>query len=173
MEPTQETWRDIPGYDGCYQISDQGRVRSRKNHDGSAGDTWHLKRHGIGRKGYLKAVLWRGNRQFNHYVHTLVIEAFVGPRPPGMEVAHNNGDNTDNRPSNLRYATPKENQADRIAHGTAIRGEQAWNTKLTEQQVRAIRGSVGRTQQALADEYGVHRSTIENILNGANWRWLA
>jgi hypothetical protein len=170
-----EFWRDVPGYDGHYQVSDLGRVRSCKTHDGRAGPTWVLRAPQVGRKGYLMLALYKRNRQSTRYIHSLVAEAFIGPRPAGKDVAHNNGHPQDNRVTNLRWATKKENQADRLAHGTAIRGEIAYNHKLTEGAVREIRrlwAAGGVTRRELAEHFRVSESAIQQIYMGKNWAWL-
>jgi hypothetical protein len=118
-----EHWLFIPGYVGLYQVSDQGRVRSlSRRHSVQPGGTAVVdaeivvphKRSSyqgvslIGKQGGSRA----------HYVHRLVLEAFVGPCPPGMETRHLNGDPSDNRLVNLAWGTPSENNLDRVKHGT-------------------------------------------------------
>ncbi|WP_423203306.1 HNH endonuclease signature motif containing protein [Mycobacterium intracellulare] len=68
--------------------------------------------------GYLVVSVYAGQRARQRYVHHLVLETFVGPRPPGQECRHLNGDRTDNRLCNLRWGTHSENQFDQVAHGT-------------------------------------------------------
>src|SRR3546814_16009402 len=72
------------------------------------------------------------------------MEAFVGPRPDGMEVAHNDGDPLNNRLENLRYATPAENTDDKLKHGTLLRGNAVGTAKLTVGDVRFIRQMRGK-----------------------------
>lgn len=100
-----EQWLPVPGSPG-YEVSDQGRVR------GPSG----ILHQGRMKVGYLRVSL--GSRSARKPVHTLVLTAFVGPRPTGMEACHNNGDHTDNRLVNLRWDTRRENQRDRVRHGT-------------------------------------------------------
>ena len=109
-----EEWRDIAGYEGAYQVSSLGRVRSLPG--------WHrggrvLKLGLSGRVGnqYYNVVL---HGRYTKSVHVLVAEAFIGPRPPKTDVCHNNGNRLDNRVENLRYGTRAENMADRNEHGT-------------------------------------------------------
>jgi transposase-like protein len=121
-----ENWRPIPGRDG-YEVSDLGRVRSvdrigtRRLRDGRTvlanlkGRL--LKRHVLG-TGYLLVRLGQGQA----YVHHLVLEAFVGPRPAGHQAAHGDGDRRNASLANLRWATPKENAADMLLHGTRLFG---------------------------------------------------
>lgn len=116
-------WRDIPGYEGVYQVSSEGQVRSldRVVQHPVSGDTLRrgkvlrLKRRS---EGYLYVRLYRGGKSKSRSVHHLVLEAFVGPRPEGSETRHLDGDPTNNRVSNLAWGTPKENAQDKKRHGT-------------------------------------------------------
>jgi hypothetical protein len=92
-----------------------------------------------------------------------------------MQVAHNNGIKTDNRLHNLRYDTAKGNAADRIKHGTQVRGEDSHNAKLNRDQVEEIvlRILNGDRQATIAEDYGVDKATISSIAIGRNWNWVA
>jgi hypothetical protein len=108
-------------------------------------------------------------------VHVLVAEAFIGPRPDGLHVCHNDGVPTNNRADNLRYDTPKGNHADRLKHGTSNRGENHGQARLTAEDVRAIRAEYaagGVTQQAIADRYRVSRLTVGDAINRRTWAHL-
>ena len=118
-----EVWRPIPGYEGWYEVSDAGRVRSldryvdyktgqRVLHRGKT-----LKNQQFQATGYPFVNLWKDGKGSPRTVHSLVMEAFVGPRGKGMEVCHENGVRTDNRLKNLRYGTSRENNLDIIRHG--------------------------------------------------------
>lgn len=104
-------------------------------------------------------------------VHLLVCEAFHGPRPARMQARHLNGDNQDNSSGNLRWGTPEENYADRDAHGTTARGERQGLAKLTELEVRQIRGLLvnGLPQREIADEFSVSEGTISDIGHWRTW----
>lgn len=107
------------------------------------------------------------------WVHRVVLGAFAGPCPDGMQGCHNDGDRQNNRLSNLRYGTPTENQGDRVEHGTHGRGERSATAKLCEAQVLDIhRRAPTETHSALAAEFGVARTTITAINQGATWGWL-
>lgn len=112
---TQEKWLPVPGFNG-YEVSDHGRVRS------------FLQRHNQGRvlkpgqnnKGYLQVGLQSNSGMRSRRIHTLVLEAFVGPCPPGMIALHNDDDKTNNRLENLRWGTHSENYRDSIKNGTRL-----------------------------------------------------
>jgi hypothetical protein len=122
-----ESWRAVPGYEGLYEVSDHGRVRSLDRVVITAnGKRLPVRgrvlrpsqRPNAGRGTYRNAILSQDGQTRNFKVHVLVMSAFVGPRPPGMVVCHDNGDGTDNRLANLRYDTPAANMADARRHGT-------------------------------------------------------
>lgn len=114
-----------------------------------------------------------GTRRCRHVAaHAAVCEAWHGPRPDGMQVAHGNGVRNDNRPENLRWATGSENQLDRYKHGTDPRGEKNPSAKLTEGQVREIRKLGHLTLKRIGEMYGVHLSTIALIRSGRLWGYL-
>jgi hypothetical protein len=109
-------------------------------------------------------------------IHVLVLEAFIGPCPPGLECRHLDGDPSNNALDNLRWGTHLENCVDRDRHGKHHKGARCSWAKLTEDQVREIRAKyVDRygEQTRLAREYGVNPATIRTIVKGVNWRHLS
>lgn len=170
-----ERWRAIPGHEGVYEVSDLGRVRSYHQKNGRLRDKPRLKALTVNQVGYLSVTLQvESGRSRAFTVHTLVAAAFLGPRPDGYHVAHGDGDRTNARLDNLRYATPVENFRDMEAHGTWPRGEANGRRKLTEQDVRDIfrRHRAGESQGSLAAAYGVRRQSISNIVCGIRWAHL-
>jgi len=122
LEP-MESWRPVVGFEQFYEVSDYGRVRSL--------DRKVRRRHGLATLGGKVLRPWAINSgrlmvglcgedgvQQRILVHHLVLEAFAGPRLPGQEGCHENGDYTDNHAVNLRWDTPKGNHADKRKHGT-------------------------------------------------------
>jgi hypothetical protein len=161
----QEVWQPIKGYEGLYEVSDQGRVRSlRSGRVLSNRPSKHL--------GYVLYTLqWRGQVKAC-YGHTLVLEAFVGPRPEGdYQACHSNGDRADNRLVNVRWGTRADNRRDSEAHGTAPLGSRHGQSKLTESQVLLIRQD-SRLQKEIAAEYGISRTTVSTIKACKAWSWL-
>ena len=118
VKTTREQWRAIPGYEGIYEVSDQGSVRSldRITPHGRR-LTGKLMKTSIGNHGYPMANLCRRGKYQMFTVHRLVMLVFVGERPNGLAVMHLNGIRTDNRLSNLRYGTYSENNRDIVKHG--------------------------------------------------------
>jgi hypothetical protein len=114
-----ETWLPIPGYEGRYDVSDEGRVRSWLTNRGR--DVPRILAQAVHPDGYYQVALHKDGKQRTVKVHKLVMLAFVGPLPPGMETRHMDGDSRNNRRANLRYGTPTENAGDRVRHGTATR----------------------------------------------------
>jgi hypothetical protein len=156
-----EQWLDVVGFEGIYQVSNFGRIRSIK--------TGKIKEQTIqdnDTRPYLG--LWKNNKQKICRPHKLVMEAFVGIRPQGMECCHNDGNPQNNHLNNLRWDTSKNNHADKVKHGTTNRGEQCGTAKLTLEQIRAIRQD-DRLQRIIAAEYGVKDNTISRIKSGKRW----
>jgi uncharacterized Zn finger protein (UPF0148 family) len=115
-----EKWRAIPGWEGLYDVSDQGRIRSlpRRTRAGLRGGTM-LKLIDDGKGlGYQVTCLSRESKVVRVYAHQAVLWAFVGPQPEGMEVAHEDGSPSNNVLGNLSYKTKSGNMQDSLRHGT-------------------------------------------------------
>ena len=116
-------WRAVPGFDGEYEVSDDGQVRSLlRVVTRSDGRTRTIRPRVLHpnkmKKGHMQVSLWRGNREHKHLVHRLVLLAFVSSCPPGLQALHGNGIAWDNRVENLRWGTISENSLDSVKHGT-------------------------------------------------------
>lgn len=111
----EEEWRPIPGFNGLYEASSLGRVRSWHTHRGVPGP--RILRRANNKDGYFRMALNRNGKGYNRHLHAWIALAFLGPRPEGLEVRHLDGDQTNNRVSNLAYGTHSENVQDTIRHG--------------------------------------------------------
>lgn len=115
-------WLAVPGYEGLYEVSDIGEVRSRDrkcNGNTSGIARGKLLRGYIDRDGYrIVSLSSKGGVKQKFRAHRLVLEAFVGPCPEGCLARHLNGNPLDNWVENLAWGTPTENSADMIRHGT-------------------------------------------------------
>lgn len=171
-----EEWRPVDGYAGRYEVSNLGRVRSLPNQRRKT--TIILKQQPNVRTGYFYVNLTSHNGrrwvQKNIAVAVMVAIAFKGPRPPGMEACHNDGNHQNNRERNLRWDTPESNQADRVAHGTANIGSANPRAVLDEEKVRAIKLRLkgGEHPKDIAADYSVAHTTIKAIKNDENWRHI-
>jgi hypothetical protein len=166
---TAETWFEITDWPD-YEVSDHGNVRSWKGRGKARADQPMLRSLTLNSYGYLVAQLYRGGWKHPVPVHKLVLTAFSGPRPAGMHGCHNNGVKTDNRLSNLRWGTPKSNEADKDLHGTSTRGERHHAARLTAVDVAAIRAHRGfLTGRHLSEIFGVNPGHISAIQTGRNW----
>lgn len=123
-----EVWKDISDYEGSYQVSNLGRVRSlprttrfmrngKEVQQAVPGKVLSAK---VNRDGHLFVSLCKEGKPKHWYVHTLVLTAFVGSRPDGMECLHRDGDPTNNRVENLRWNTSSQNKLDSVRHGTHV-----------------------------------------------------
>jgi hypothetical protein len=170
--------RDVPGFSG-YRTGDNGtvwscRVRTRGRHGGQSwhnSGNWRALRPEAGHRGHLRVHISIGGERKKVLVHHMVLWAFCGTCPPGMECRHLNGNPSDNRPENLCWGTVKENRHDAIMHGTQVRGEGNAASRLQEEQVVKIIQKLiaGSPKGPLALEYGVSRTTINRIAFRRNW----
>jgi hypothetical protein len=171
-----ERWLPVPGYEGFYEVSDRGRVKSlarvARRRDGKPQPIPEkILKPLANPSGHLKAVLRCGGHRKESYVHRLVLQAFVGPCPEGMECCHNDGNPANNRLENLRWGTRASNMADKLKHGTHQRGERNGQAKLTQADVLAIRADP-RLQWEIAADHGVDRTVVSDIKQRKTWAWL-
>lgn len=172
-----EEWRDIAGYEGFYQVSSEGRVRSIVRMLQSAIDAGIRKEKqilafGSNKQGRLQVVLCKHAITKRVQVHTLVLEAFVGPKPLGMECLHDDNDYTNNWVGNLKWGTHTENMRDKERHGTQTRGESHARAKLTDDDIRNIRKDP-RTSRVIGAAYAVSQVAIVFIKNRKTWKHVA
>jgi hypothetical protein len=168
-----EVWRPVPEYEALYEVSNRGRVRSftRSRLTTQGLKTWKGRELSpfVDRNGYLYVNLSAGKTARKIAVHVLVLSAFVGPRPDGLQACHNDGNRLNPVIGNLRWDTVAANSADRIQHGTSSHGERSGKARLTQAQVDAIRVRP-ENSILLAKEYGVASSTIRAVRLGQNWK---
>ncbi len=157
-------WLPVVGYEKQYEVSNHGQVRSTSR-------AHILKPDVHPRDGYLRVGLYKGGKARKFLVHRLVLEAFVGPCPSGLECAHEDGDPANNRLGNFRWDTRVNNFADRDRHGTTARGERQGSSKLTESDVREMRRlyDSGVAQTKLASEFGVSQARVSKIVRKEGW----
>jgi predicted XRE-type DNA-binding protein len=180
----KETWKEIPGYEGHYEVSDHGRVRSLERKVWKKVNGWGL--HPVRGKvlrptkqasGYSYLRLSKDGRVRRFAVHRLVLMAFVGPCPEDHEACHRDGDPTNDSLQNLYWGTHSQNVKDAVRHGTHVdnKGEDHGCSLLREKDVRRIlqllkEGS--HTQAKIAKLFGVSRANISAIKNRKSWKHL-
>jgi len=137
-----EVWRDVVGFEGFYQVSDQGRVKSLPRVVSMIdGRTYKYagKEQKISNKNYSSVCLNRDGKEITRSVHRLVLEAFVGSCPEGMECCHNDGNQQNNALLNLRWDTHSGNMKDKKRHGTTNLDLRGVSWKLMDEDVVEIR----------------------------------
>lgn len=172
-----EMWKLIPGYEGYYEASNWGNIRSldrvikcRNNYDRN--HQGKILKQVVSSSGYQMVALSKLGRVERYNVSRLLLLAFVGSCPKGMEGCHNDGGKLNNRLTNLRWDTRKNNNADKVKHGTYLSGEKLSWTKLIRFDVRNIRNEYangGVTQRELGIKFGVDETTIGRIIRNETW----
>jgi hypothetical protein len=162
------TMKEIPEFPN-YCVTEDGRVWSERRKSWLAlcdnGD------------GYLYVCLRNNGQAKRNYAHRLVLQAFIGPCPRGMECRHLDGDPANNRLSNLKWGTSSENHKDAVRHGTSPfgKGKNNAQVKLTEEQVRLIFNAYhdgAYNRQELADYFEVSWSQVNRIVKKKRWGHL-
>lgn len=177
-----ESWRPVSGFEGYYEVSSEGRVRSLERRvfvtpsRQSANGYWRAVRERVLKPslsvGYNAYVLWKEHQSIQSRGSVLVARAFHGPRPEGTYVCHRDGNRTNDAAANLYYGTPSENVADARRHGTLCIGERAGASKLLATEVLAIRES-NQTQQVIASRYGLSQAQVSRIRHRRQWSHLS
>ena len=167
----KDQWRAVPGFEGIYEVSRAGSIRSL-GFQTPAGYRKGKVLKPAPSGGYPAVSLVKDGKKRTVRLHQIVCEAFHGPAPsPKHEVAHNDGVRAHSWASNFRWDTPKGNQADKVQHGTALRGDKHHQTVIPDSLVQIIaqeyvRGSSTHGLKALAKKYGVSIQPIHSIVRG-------
>lgn len=179
--PPDEQWKDIPGYEGLYRVSNNGRLQK-------IGGRIKLMSPSVYKKnGYVYVGLSKNGVVSTALIHRLVMLAFAGKCPTGLVVNHKNGIKSDNRFENLEYVTPREN----VMHSLYVlgkgrvkkekikpasrrqRGIEHPKAVLTEEDVREIRRIFGTgeySMKQLAQLYAVSASNVSGIIKRKTWK---
>lgn len=169
----KERWTHVVGYEGLYEISSRGRIRSRRRL-GTAGGIIRPYLAGLPRRKYLRVVLHKDGKRHDCNVSRLVLASFKEPCPrEKTDACHKNDDQFDNRLENLYWGTRTENLAD-AKRNKRLRpriGPQVGIAKLSESDVRKIMEmrAAGHRQVDVAAEFGVSQATISGIECGIVW----
>lgn len=180
---TKEIWKNIIGYEGSYQVSNLGRVKSlarkKSNQYNSFDKKEMILKPRYSTKGYIHAMLYKDGKSKSFCVHRLVLSAF-DRLPKGKEQCnHINGIKDDNRLENLEWTNNSDNQlhAFRMGLNKPRRGEDNNKSKLTGKQVKEVRkdykfGVKGFGATILAKKYNVSKQAILKIVRNEHWKHL-
>jgi HNH endonuclease len=169
-------WKTISDYPD-FEVSDEGQVRYKGGWQTSSRceKAWprqpYLVSFSADKDGYLKVRLSKGGRRIKKTVHRLVAEAFIPRKPGKLQVNHLDGVKTNNHLSNLEWVDSKGNHHHRRHVLLKNIGEACGASKLTEEQVRAIRAAPGSHEQ-ISKLFGVSRPNIGYIMNRKTWTHL-
>lgn len=159
-------WKSVVGYEGLYEISDRGQVRNRHG---------RLMSLSFDKDGYRRISLSKKGKATNYCVHRLVLEAFVGPCPDGMECRHLDDVPGNNQLGNLCWGTHARNIRDRDEAGKTCRGSRHHRAKLEPSDVLKIRELLRLKipQRKIAQVFSVSYGAIRSIVEGRSWRAVA
>jgi hypothetical protein len=163
--------KEIKGWPG-YFITDDGTVFTARSNSGASDKPPRPMKPQPNRTGHLRVTLLNLGRKKICFVHHLVLEAFVGPRPEGLIGRHKDGNPANNSLQNLQWSTQSQNRMDMWDHGTMPHGEDLHSAKLSESEVVSIRerfseGDIDVVE--IAKTYGVNSTTIGSVLRGQWW----
>ena len=173
-----ENWKAVPGHEGVYEVSDHGRVKSLNRTILVTRKGRKIRRRFPGqmisihtdKRGYQRLCLQKAGEVRPVQVSWIVMEAFVGPRPPGQVVRHLDDNKSNNRLSNLAYGTVADNAEDARRNGTLNIGEKHARSKINSVMARIIyRIGLRMTAKEIAGVFGIHHGTVYNIRRGACW----
>lgn len=159
-----EVWLPIPEFEGLYDCSNFGRVKSF--HNGEV----KIKKPGLTARGYLCVMLWKNGKQKNFRLNVLVGKLFI-PNPENKPEVNHRFSRFSNHVDCLEWATSSENEQHAVATGLSKSGEDNYLAKLTNEQVIYIRNNPdGLIQEQLAEMFGVHLATISKIQLGKSYK---
>ena len=164
-------YRDVVGFPG-YRVGNDGSFWSCWATNGCLTSTWKQLRGFPVKGGYVIAAMRQNGIPKTRLLHHLVLEAFVGPCPEGMETCHENDISNDNRVENLRWGTRESNFRDRDRNGGTARGTKIGLSKLNDEKVLAIRTRAfsGESLAELAKEFGCNDRNVSQIVLGRTWK---
>jgi len=152
-------WKDVVGYEGLYEVSDLGNVRSLNyNKTGRIQELAYY----INKSGYIVATLHNKGKQKGEYVHRLVLKAFEGVQDD-LECCHNDGDPSNNNISNLRWDTHRNNNLDKRNHGTH---NNHWIINKSIIAVVKLLTRSGHKQNDVSGRFGISKTHVYNIKVG-------
>jgi|GEM_PF-1593221 len=174
-----EVWKDVPGYEGLYQVSSLGKFRSYDSLKIAFGKGYYTQKGRIlkqskEKNGYLRIALFKDLVNIKYRAHRIVAEVFV-PNPEHKDqVNHINGIKTDNRAVNVEWVTASENQIHAVTTGLRPIGEDIYCAKVTENQVLIFREEYasGLSVPEIFRKHNVSRHLVNRIVKNKSWKHL-
>nr|WP_319566258.1 NUMOD4 domain-containing protein [uncultured Rhodoferax sp.] len=172
-----EVWRPVNGYEGLYEVSNHGRMKSLAKlvvrHIKGVYREFHYSERIRDTKpatnGYVYVDVVKNEKVRRVPVHHLVLTAFVSAKPLGMECRHGNNIRSDNRLSNISWGTNVENAGDRVSSGTYAVGDTHPLAKFTEVQIASMQSDAkGMPRRAVREKYGISKSHLARVLCGVS-----
>jgi hypothetical protein len=178
MSTEEEIWKDIPGYEGYYQASNLGRIKSLSRWKKVFLTQRIFKPESIlfqknSSNGYKIVTLSVDAAKKTRTIHRIVAECFIGNQDGLKDVNHKDGDKHNNKPDNLEWMNRSQNIKHAYDTGlrTSTRGTAVWTNKLTEAQVVEIFHSPG-IHSEIGKRYGVLKAAVQHIKSGRSWKHL-
>lgn len=162
-----EEWRPVPGYEGRYQVSDQGQVKSlprtQRRKNGTAYTVaGRILSPGVDFGRYPLVILYRDGEKATRRIHSLVADAFLPGR--GTCVNHIDGDKQNNRATNLERVSHSEN-----SRHAADSGLQPYKLNPASAEEIRVTRTFGATVRSLSEQYGVSKAAVYEVLRGKTW----
>lgn len=167
IDVSPEDWKPVFGFDDTYRVSSHGRFKRIQTRYGNPSDK--IIPGSLATTGYRTVSLCCIPPVARRYVHDIVAEAFIGPRPSGYQINHLDGNKLNNLVSNLEYVTPRENLLHAARTGLNPRAN---NFKLNDELVRELRRryTETRSHKQLALEFGIDPSNVYRIVTRQQWK---
>lgn len=165
----EEIWKPVVGYEGLYEVSDQGRVRGLDRQDAIGRPKKGKILKPVSTNGYLYASFTNSEGKAKKFlVHRVVLSSFIGPCPEGKEVCHRDGRRNNNRLDNLKYGTKKENMEDAIEHGSLSGSDRSYFSRIPIASVieaQALLNS-GLSLEAITEKTSLSISDVRKAVYG-------
>jgi len=165
----KEIWKDIPNYEGLYQASSYGQIKSLINNRNNYREK--ILRQTKDKDGYFKVILSKNKHPKSFRVHRLIYETFNTYIPFNMVCRHMDGNNQNNCIENLAIGTVSDNEKDKIKHGTHNKGSRNGRSKINNLIVRIIRHLIkyDMSEEYIGKIFGVSHSIISMIKLNKIW----
>ncbi len=174
----KELWKPVSGYEGCYEVSSLGRVRSLTRHvnhvNGTCPKYGKILSQSPNTKGYLLVGLCVEGEQKTKTVHKLVALAFLVNPDDLPEVNHKDGNKSNNSDSNLEWSSGEDNIKHATRNGLRAKGKSLPSTKLSESDIPIIRLRIanGESFSKIGKSYGINHKAIIAIHTGRSWSYV-